>query len=496
MGVKNGHGKQQLTWKLARVFLLYIPIGLLMYNIHDLRLNGLKTEYNIQPQKRNDLTTEIRTSNLTANKRGSKFQTQKSEEPTTEDSNSNLTANKRGSKFQTQKSEEPTTEDSTSNLTANKRGSKFQTQKSEEPTTEDSTSNLTASKRGSKFQTQKSEEPTTEDSTSNLTANKRGSKFQTQKSEEPTTEDSTLNLTTNNGGFRFQPQKAKEPTPRNSTLNLTTKNGGSRLFKGKTPNTLFYTRMPKCGSTTILDYLKMIQDRNDFQVYHYKYVEIAHEISEHSKAEETFLRTFQNEKDTSVKNLAFVRHIGYFNFTKRGIRQPLLIDMLRDPVERAISRFYFIRQPSEAIRRNLSESIINETLSQCIKREGKNQTCVAPTYVQWFNSYTPDIDPKDVKFINRAKNIIEKEYVCVGILEQLSESLTVFSKLIPQYFGGIHDYLKNNTKISNAGNRRKGKDKLPKGIRDTIVDVLASDYDIYKFAVQLFNSKVKGMNVG
>ncbi|CAH1778955.1 unnamed protein product [Owenia fusiformis] len=300
-------------------------------------------------------------------------------------------------------------------------------------------------------------------------------------------------------GFRtennIRPPKINKKTTRDFNSNWTTNNDRFSPHPETTPNTLFYTRMPKCGSTTILDYLKMLQNRNDFQVYHYKYVKIAHEISEHSKTEETFLRTFQNETDNTVKKLAFVRHLGYFNFTKRGFRQPLLIDMLRDPVERAISLFYFVRQPSEATRRHLSRSVINETLSQCLAREGEKQRCVIPTYVAWFNHFTPRIDPKDVKFINRAKHIIEKEYVCVGILEQLNESLTVFSKLIPQYFGGIQDYIKENTKRNNIGSLRKGRDELPKETIDTIVDAVASDYEIYNFVVQLFNSKVKRMNI-
>ena len=55
----------------------------------------------------------------------------------------------------------------------------------------------------------------------------------------------------------------------------------------------------------------------------------------------------------------YIQHQYYVNFTENGQQQPVYINLIRDPVERLISRYYFDRVVISRFRRpeNLTEKV-------------------------------------------------------------------------------------------------------------------------------------------
>jgi dermatan/chondrotin sulfate uronyl 2-O-sulfotransferase UST len=43
--------------------------------------------------------------------------------------------------------------------------------------------------------------------------------------------------------------------------------------------------------------------------------------------------------------LVYVKHVCYVNFTRFNLPKPIYVNLVRDPVERIISWFYYIRAP-------------------------------------------------------------------------------------------------------------------------------------------------------
>jgi len=99
---------------------------------------------------------------------------------------------------------------------------------------------------------------------------------------------------------------------------------------------LFFNRVPKVGSQTTMELLKSLSIKNDFH-YH----------KDRTQKVETIKLTYNEEKKLSNLVTAFqpasvyVKHVCFTNFTKFNLDMPIYVNMVRDPVERVISWYYY-----------------------------------------------------------------------------------------------------------------------------------------------------------
>ena len=125
----------------------------------------------------------------------------------------------------------------------------------------------------------------------------------------------------------IQPEKIS-PTWRNRTL------ASSRV--------LVYNRMPKCSSTAMIDLLKNLARANKFQVVVVEHPARSSENDLRNSTKENQLvdevRALQNQPGTSV----YIRHVRSPDWLKHSL-QVNLVNMVRDPIQRMMSWFYFIR---------------------------------------------------------------------------------------------------------------------------------------------------------
>ena len=100
---------------------------------------------------------------------------------------------------------------------------------------------------------------------------------------------------------------------------------------------LVYNRVPKCSSTSMYKLVKELAVRNKFKFSLAKSNDIRNE-----------LRTRQKEKSlmAALKKLpkhgAYVRHIYNPDWERLGLKVNL-VNMIRDPISRMASWFYFVR---------------------------------------------------------------------------------------------------------------------------------------------------------
>jgi len=103
---------------------------------------------------------------------------------------------------------------------------------------------------------------------------------------------------------------------------------------------LFFNRVPKVGSQTAMELMKTLSVKNNFH-YH----------KDRTQKVETIKLTYNEEKWLS--NLinyfdapaVYVKHVCYVNFTQFNLPDPIYINLVRDPVERVISWYYYVRAP-------------------------------------------------------------------------------------------------------------------------------------------------------
>lgn len=103
---------------------------------------------------------------------------------------------------------------------------------------------------------------------------------------------------------------------------------------------LFYNRVPKTGSVQLMTLLKQLGKVLNFEVE----IDPQHggiQAILDDQEQENMIENISNLEDGNV----FASHVNFLNFTDFEEARPIYINMVRDPVERVISWYYYIRSP-------------------------------------------------------------------------------------------------------------------------------------------------------
>ena len=112
-------------------------------------------------------------------------------------------------------------------------------------------------------------------------------------------------------------------------------------------NVLFFNRVPKVGSQTIMNLLAVLGERNHFQHY-VDNPQMKKDLGERTNLEPTSQRMYarmfvDNFTEPSVYN----KHTSFIDMKQLGNQfiQPIYINFVREPVSRIISWYYYVRAP-------------------------------------------------------------------------------------------------------------------------------------------------------
>ncbi|CAH1794536.1 unnamed protein product [Owenia fusiformis] len=234
-----------------------------------------------------------------------------------------------------------------------------------------------------------------------------------------------------------------------------------------------YNRLAKCGSTTLFRIVQQVSSDNNFTF-----------VMDHNDSSTVNFNDKQivNYIDSFSKPVFYVRHMSFVNFTAFGKQHPVYIQMLRDPVERVISGYYYYDfhfGHHKGIR--LEKCLVYNMKCGLLKPgDMRNQFCDRQT--RKMNKCT----------IEHVKRIIEKDYIFVGITEHFSESIKAFAKLLPKYFP------ENATiAIQNSAKEARGSSNLrpPDRIMNFLAKRYEIDYEVYNFAKQHFYKRLSEMGI-
>jgi len=103
---------------------------------------------------------------------------------------------------------------------------------------------------------------------------------------------------------------------------------------------LFFNRVPKVGSQTTMELLKSLALKNHFH-YHKDKTQKVETIKLTEMEQKKLSNLVKEFKPASV----YVKHVCFTNFTKFNLEMPIYVNMVRDPVERVISWYYYVRAP-------------------------------------------------------------------------------------------------------------------------------------------------------
>jgi hypothetical protein len=224
---------------------------------------------------------------------------------------------------------------------------------------------------------------------------------------------------------------------------------------------IIFSHIPKTGGLT----LRSIIDRQYRPDQIYKYP--AH----HQKEAVKNLSATQREK---IKCVYGHCRFGIHRYFRRPFRY---ITMLRDPVNRVISAYYYLKSSTnnklyaKANRMSFEEFIFS--------KDDDIQT-------QLWNHQTRFLSGKHQPDLNLAKQNLRKHYAVAGITELYPHSVFLMKQALG--WGNVNYTRQNVTK------RRPQKQQIPKELIHIIKQKSALDLQLYDYAKQLLIRRINNLN--
>ncbi|CAH1258028.1 UST [Branchiostoma lanceolatum] len=197
---------------------------------------------------------------------------------------------------------------------------------------------------------------------------------------------------------------------------------------------------------------------------------------------EKLLRQFVQMVDKLPRPSIYEKHIYYVDFQTFGKQQPTYINLVRDPLERRISGYYYMRfgriEGNQKEKRTEEERA--QTFDDCVLNNMWECDEFGPktfTMTQFFCGQESICMEPSQMAVERAKENIRRHYAVVGVLEEFSSFLKVLEVVMPQFLP-----------VKADGTSEDGNKDTPFGEEPRIMrQRLHVDYQVYDFIKERFH---------
>ncbi|XP_076234945.1 heparin sulfate O-sulfotransferase [Calliopsis andreniformis] len=254
---------------------------------------------------------------------------------------------------------------------------------------------------------------------------------------------------------------------------------------------IIYNRVPKTASTSFVGVVYDLCKQNKYHVLHINVTNNMHTLTLPNQ-----IQFANNITKWNAKKPAFYHgHVAFLNFEKFGVKQmPLYINLLRKPLDRFVSYYYFLRYGD-----NFRPHLIR-------KKHGDTKT-----FDECIEAGQPDCDPDNMWLqipflcghdpacweignswaLEEAKRNLQKHYLLVGVTEELTEFVETLQIVLPRFFKGAYNsFLYNNKShlrqtTQKINPRPETVDKIQKSV------VWKMENELYNFALTHFHAVKK-----
>ncbi|XP_069989577.1 heparan sulfate 2-O-sulfotransferase pipe [Penaeus vannamei] len=246
---------------------------------------------------------------------------------------------------------------------------------------------------------------------------------------------------------------------------------------------LFFNRVPKSGSEMLVLLLQWLQGENAF-----RHIRLRNSVRRFlSRDEQLDLAAEMGEKifESAQSRLSFDRHLYFTNFSTLGLKMPVYLNLIRDPVEKAASRFYYARvtpRPGAVTPSgyHLPPPPRHATLEECVAAHDPECTFVSGRlydlsipYFCGHEDYCRELN--NMAALNTAKTHVERWYPVVGVLEDLNATLAVLQDRLDMYY---------NQLLAPHHNRNRHRPSVSQDIDLALRKNLTTEYEFYDYIRQ------------
>ncbi|RXN33830.1 uronyl 2-sulfotransferase [Labeo rohita] len=255
------------------------------------------------------------------------------------------------------------------------------------------------------------------------------------------------------------------------------------------PSQVVYNRVGKCGSRTIVLLLRMLADRHQFTL-------ISSDI--HNKT-----RLTKREQENLIRNISttpqpflYTRHVHFLNFSRFRTDEPVHINIIRDPINRFLSNYFFRRFGDW---RGEENHVVRTPGMKDDERYLDINTCILESYpecsnprlfyiIPYFCGQHPQCREPGLWALETAKQNVLDHYLLVGVLEELEDVLLLLERLLPHFFSDVLNIYKSPDyrKLGNmTGTVRKQTPNLE--ALQVLYERMEYEYKFYNFVKAQFH---------
>uniref|UniRef100_A0A915C5M7 Uncharacterized protein n=3 Tax=Parascaris TaxID=6254 RepID=A0A915C5M7_PARUN len=253
---------------------------------------------------------------------------------------------------------------------------------------------------------------------------------------------------------------------------------------------IFYNRIPKTGSTTLTNAVMYdLCRRNGFHVLHLNLTR--NRYSMNLIDQRRFVENITSWLE--MQPAIYHGHAAFIDFTLFGVRNPVYINLLREPLERLLSHYYFLRYGDNyRIGLKRSRAGNNETFDECVARRGRDcdmkQMWLQIPYFCGTHHFCSEVG--NVRALEQAKRNLLDHYLIVGLNERMRDFIALLEILLPKFFDGALEHF--DSLDEKRAHLRNTKKKIPPNERT--LEVIKSDKvyimerEFYDFAAMQFEN--------
>ncbi|XP_020774485.1 heparan sulfate 2-O-sulfotransferase 1 [Boleophthalmus pectinirostris] len=260
----------------------------------------------------------------------------------------------------------------------------------------------------------------------------------------------------------------------------------SAVTSDRDDTVIIYNRVPKTGSTSFTNIAYDLCPKNNFHVLHINTSKNNPVMSLQDQVR--FVRNVTSWKE--MKPGFYHGHVAYLDFSKYGVKgKPLYINVVRDPIERLVSYYYFLRFGDDyrpGLRRRKQGD--KKTFDECVASGGSD---CAPEklwlQIPFFCGHHSECWNAGSHWaLEQAKLNLVNEYLLVGVTEELEDFIMILEAAVPRFFKGATELYKSGKK---SHLRKTTEKKAP--TQDTIKKLQQSNIwkmenEFYEFALEQF----------